>query len=55
MKYSLLIMLTFMFIYINSIGYSGIKENNTNIHMPYIKINLKVNSKTFTAIYIMLK
>jgi len=51
MKYSLLIMLAFMYMYISGIDSCSIEENNTNSNIPManIKINIKVNSKTFTA------
>ena len=51
MKYSLLIMLAFMYMYISGIDSCSIEENITdrNIHMGNSKINIKVNSKTFTA------
>jgi hypothetical protein len=51
MKYSLLIMLAFMYMYISGIDSGSIEENNTNSNIPManIKINIKVNSKTFTA------
>jgi hypothetical protein len=47
MKYSLLIMLAFMYMYISGIDSGSIEESN--IPMANIKINIKVNSKTFTA------
>lgn len=50
MKYSLLIMLTFMYMYISSKGSSSIEESNTNNSpMTNFKIKIKVNSQTFTA------
>jgi len=51
MKYSLLIMLAFMYMYISGIDSGSIEESNTNSNIPManIKINIKVNSKTFTA------
>ncbi len=51
MKYSLLIVLTFMYMYISGKGFFSIEENNTNSNIPMAnsKIKIKVNSKTFTA------
>ena len=51
MKYPLLIMLTFMYMYISSKGFFSIEENNTNSNIPMAnsKIKIKVNSQTFTA------
>ena len=51
MKYSLLILLTFMYMYVSSKGFFSIEENNTNSNIPMAnsKIKIKVNSQTFTA------
>ena len=49
MKYSLLIILTFMYMYINSKGSLSSEKNNSSIPMTSSKIRIKVNSQTFTG------